>query len=470
MPAVARVLPVAVGLDHRHGEVAVDGWTEGSGRALARRAAPRSPTRRRASSSPTSAATARWPGPTSTGWPAAPAATACRHRLRGRRLARRPPCPGRSRSTAGSPGSSRARRCTRAASPWPRRWRARPALTVRSRMQVARVIPCLDVDRRPGREGRRTSSGCATPATRWSWPPATTPRAPTSWSSSTSRRRRDGRDTMVDVVRRTAEQVFIPFTVGGGIRSVDDARRLLRAGADKVSVNTAAVAAARADRARSPPSSARSAWSAPSTPGAAPTARSGRSYIHGGRTPTGPRRGRVGAARRPSAGRRRDPAHVDGPRRHPRRLRPRADAGRRRRRRRAGDRQRRRRHARPPGRRRASRAAPTPCWPRRSSTSASTPSPRPRPCDGRPRGVTVRADLTALRPASAARRRPLADEAGRPAEEVVGHRHASTRRRPPRLGAAPATAAGGQNWSCSATSSSLGRWSCAGERLRPSPP
>jgi cyclase len=51
----------------------------------------------------------------------------------------------------------------------------------------------------------------------------------------------DGRDTMVDVVRRTAEQVFIPFTVGGGIRSVDDARTMLRAGADKVSVNTAAV-------------------------------------------------------------------------------------------------------------------------------------------------------------------------------------------------------------------------------------
>ncbi len=51
----------------------------------------------------------------------------------------------------------------------------------------------------------------------------------------------DGRDTMVEVVERTAEQVFIPFTVGGGIRAVDDARRLLRAGADKVSVNTAAV-------------------------------------------------------------------------------------------------------------------------------------------------------------------------------------------------------------------------------------
>jgi len=51
----------------------------------------------------------------------------------------------------------------------------------------------------------------------------------------------DARDTIVDLARRTAEQVFIPFTIGGGVREVDDARRLLRAGADKVSVNTAAV-------------------------------------------------------------------------------------------------------------------------------------------------------------------------------------------------------------------------------------
>jgi cyclase len=51
----------------------------------------------------------------------------------------------------------------------------------------------------------------------------------------------DGRETMIDVARRTAETVFIPFTIGGGVRSVDDARALLRAGADKVSVNTAAV-------------------------------------------------------------------------------------------------------------------------------------------------------------------------------------------------------------------------------------
>ena len=51
----------------------------------------------------------------------------------------------------------------------------------------------------------------------------------------------DARETMVDVVSRTAEQVFIPLTVGGGVRTVDDARRLLRAGADKVGVNTAAI-------------------------------------------------------------------------------------------------------------------------------------------------------------------------------------------------------------------------------------
>jgi len=51
----------------------------------------------------------------------------------------------------------------------------------------------------------------------------------------------DGRDTMVDVVRKTAERVFMPLTVGGGIRTVEDIRRMLNAGADKVSINTAAV-------------------------------------------------------------------------------------------------------------------------------------------------------------------------------------------------------------------------------------
>ncbi len=51
----------------------------------------------------------------------------------------------------------------------------------------------------------------------------------------------DARDTMIDVVQRVSERVFIPLTVGGGIRSVEDMRRMLNAGADKVSVNTAAV-------------------------------------------------------------------------------------------------------------------------------------------------------------------------------------------------------------------------------------
>jgi cyclase len=51
----------------------------------------------------------------------------------------------------------------------------------------------------------------------------------------------DKRATMVDVVARTAEQVFIPLTVGGGVRTAEDARRLLRAGADKVGINTAAL-------------------------------------------------------------------------------------------------------------------------------------------------------------------------------------------------------------------------------------
>jgi len=51
----------------------------------------------------------------------------------------------------------------------------------------------------------------------------------------------DNRATMLDVVRRTAEEVFIPFTIGGGIRTADDMREILRSGADKISVNTAAV-------------------------------------------------------------------------------------------------------------------------------------------------------------------------------------------------------------------------------------
>ncbi|MEM7441972.1 MAG: imidazole glycerol phosphate synthase subunit HisF [Pseudomonadota bacterium] len=52
----------------------------------------------------------------------------------------------------------------------------------------------------------------------------------------------DGRDTLYDVVQRTADQVFMPLTVGGGVRTLEDIRKLLLAGADKVSINTAAIA------------------------------------------------------------------------------------------------------------------------------------------------------------------------------------------------------------------------------------
>ena len=84
----------------------------------------------------------------------------------------------------------------------------------------------------------------------------------------------DQRDTTEEMARAVAEQVFIPFTIGGGIRTVDDARRLLRAGADKVSVNTAAVK-------RPELVSAIDARSSDDT-------RSGfEVYTHGGRTRTG---------------------------------------------------------------------------------------------------------------------------------------------------------------------------------------
>ncbi|HEY4135988.1 MAG TPA: HisA/HisF-related TIM barrel protein, partial [Alphaproteobacteria bacterium] len=52
----------------------------------------------------------------------------------------------------------------------------------------------------------------------------------------------ENRDTIFDVVRRTAEQCFMPLTVGGGVRTLDDVRKLLLAGADKVSINSAAIA------------------------------------------------------------------------------------------------------------------------------------------------------------------------------------------------------------------------------------
>jgi cyclase len=95
----------------------------------------------------------------------------------------------------------------------------------------------------------------------------------------------DARETLYDVVAATAEQVFIPLTVGGGVRSVADARRLLRAGADKVSLNTAAM--------QRPEllSEASAAFGAQCVVAAIDARRRDGAdgwevYIHGGRTPT----------------------------------------------------------------------------------------------------------------------------------------------------------------------------------------
>ncbi|AJE33545.1 MAG: imidazole glycerol phosphate synthase subunit HisF [Corynebacterium humireducens] len=109
-------------------------------------------------------------------------------------------------------------------------------------MAVAiRVIPCLDVDN--GRvvkgvnfENLRDAGDPVELAARYNEEGAD---ELTFLDVSASK---DGRGTMLEVVRRTAEQVFIPLTVGGGVRSVEDVDQLLRAGADKVSVNTSAIA------------------------------------------------------------------------------------------------------------------------------------------------------------------------------------------------------------------------------------
>lgn len=109
-------------------------------------------------------------------------------------------------------------------------------------MSVAiRVIPCLDVDQ--GRvvkgvnfENLRDAGDPVELAQRYNEEGAD---ELTFLDVSASKQ---GRGTMLEVVRRTAEQVFIPLTVGGGVRSEEDVDQLLRAGADKVSVNTSAIA------------------------------------------------------------------------------------------------------------------------------------------------------------------------------------------------------------------------------------
>src|SRR3989442_15822161 len=109
-------------------------------------------------------------------------------------------------------------------------------------MTVAvRVIPCLDVD--AGRvvkginfEGLRDAGDPVELAHRYDNGGADELTFLDVTASS------GNRETTFDVVRRTAEEVFIPLTVGGGVRSAEDVDKLLRAGADKVGVNTAAIA------------------------------------------------------------------------------------------------------------------------------------------------------------------------------------------------------------------------------------
>jgi cyclase len=107
-------------------------------------------------------------------------------------------------------------------------------------VRVARVIPCLDVD--AGRVVKGTNFvdlvDAGDPvelAARYDLEGADELVFLDITASS------DNRDTTVEMVRQVADHVYIPFTVGGGIRTLEDARRMLRAGADKVSVNTAAV-------------------------------------------------------------------------------------------------------------------------------------------------------------------------------------------------------------------------------------
>ncbi|MBK6671712.1 MAG: imidazole glycerol phosphate synthase subunit HisF [Actinobacteria bacterium] len=153
-------------------------------------------------------------------------------------------------------------------------------------MNVTRVIPCLDVDAGRVVKGTnfvnlRDAGDPVELAARYDLEGADELVFLDITASS------DRRDTTVDMVARVAEEVFIPFTVGGGVRSVDDARRLLRAGADKVGVNTAAV-----DRPELVAEIA-TEFGAQCVVVAVDSRRSDESswgfevFVHGGRTPTG---------------------------------------------------------------------------------------------------------------------------------------------------------------------------------------
>ena len=145
-------------------------------------------------------------------------------------------------------------------------------------MKTVRVIPCLDVDAGRVVKGTkftdlRDAGDPVELAARYGAEGADEVCFLDISASS------DGRETMVETVRATAEQVFIPLTVGGGVRSVDDARRLLRAGADKIAINSAAVL-------RPPLVGELAAEFGAQCVVVAIDSRRGRVHTHGGRTPT----------------------------------------------------------------------------------------------------------------------------------------------------------------------------------------
>ena len=276
---VAAIVPVAVGLDHRDGELAVHGWTEGSGVQLdealhwfpsaaafvitdiSRDGMLTGPRPRRADGG---GRRDRHP----------------RHRQRRRRHTRRHRRPRTHRRP-------RRRHHRQGALRGPLHRRRRDRGDEGRAMKVARVIPCLDVTGGRVVKGTnfvdlRDAGDPVELAARYDAEGADELVFLDITASS------DARDTTVDMVYRVAEQVYIPFTVGGGIRSLEDARRMLRAGADKVSVNTAAVQRPELIAEIAEEFGAQCVVCAVDAKRRGPDAADGfEIFLHGGRTPTG---------------------------------------------------------------------------------------------------------------------------------------------------------------------------------------
>ena len=183
------------------------------------------------------------------------------------------------------------------------------------------------------------------------------------------------RETIVELARRTADNVFIPFTIGGGIRSVEDAQAVLDAGADKVSVNSSALARPELLSELADHFGAQCVVIA--IDAKREDGRLGRLRQRRPQAGRGSRRGRLGARGGRARGRG-GAADQHGPRRHQRRLRHRADPRGRRGGPGPGDRLGRRRRRSSTSARRSPTAAPTPSSAPRSSTTAPTACARPR--------------------------------------------------------------------------------------------